>query len=104
MHTEFAQNFYMSVIHVARLLGIDVQNEPQYLWIAQQASQAQLESEEWKEFTNEQGKTMYYNIKSKVCVRLYYSFNVYIENTSNSSCHCKLFAYISAPKRFSTAS
>ena len=48
------------------MLGINVQEEPQYLWIAQQAVKAQVDSDEWKEYTNEQGRTMYYNLKNKV--------------------------------------
>ena len=56
----------MSEIQVARMLGINVQEEPQYLWIAQQAVKAQVDSDEWKEYTNEQGRTMYYNLKNKV--------------------------------------
>ena len=67
-----------SEIQVARLLGIDVANEPQYLWIAQMALKASIDPEEWKEFTNEHGQTMYYNLKLKVpsshssCIETFY--------------------------------
>lgn len=91
----------MSEIQIARMLGIDVQNEPQYLWIAQQAAKAQVSSDEWKEFTNEQGKTMYYNVKCKVCMSYIFVVKIYncIENSSHSSGYCNVFSHISTPER-----
>jgi hypothetical protein len=51
---------------IARLLGFDALQEPQYLWIARLASQHVIDPEEWKEFTNEKGQVVYYNTKLKV--------------------------------------
>jgi hypothetical protein len=56
----------MNIPHVASLLGIDPVTEPQYLWIANMAASAEVDPNEWKEFTNENGETMYYNLKLKV--------------------------------------
>lgn len=46
---------------VAELIGMDVVNEPQYMWIAEEASRATL-PEDWKELTNEDGDTLYYHM------------------------------------------
>merc|ERR1719389_563502 len=49
------------VVGLAEIIGMDVVNEPQYLWIAEEASRAPL-PEDWKELTNEDGDTMYYHM------------------------------------------
>jgi len=48
------------VVGIAELIGMDVVNEPQYLWIAEEASRARL-PEDWKELHNEDGDTLYYH-------------------------------------------
>lgn len=58
----------LDIPHVAGLLGIDAVNEPQYMWIANMASLSKIDPAEWKEFTDERGCTMYYNLKLKVGV------------------------------------
>lgn len=45
---------------ISRMIGIDVVREPQYLWIAEEASK-EIPPDEWRELVNEQGETMYYN-------------------------------------------
>ena len=55
----------MSHDQLLRLLGIDALTEPQLLWIAQLACAAAV-PEEWKEFTNDEKKTMFYNTRTKV--------------------------------------
>jgi hypothetical protein len=57
-------------IAVACMLGIDPVHEPQYLWIARRALDAAIDPEEWKEFTNEDGRLMYYNVKLKVSIHM----------------------------------
>lgn len=52
------------VIGVANLIGIDVINEPHFLWIAEQATRAPMPPD-WKEMTNEDGETLYYHVKEK---------------------------------------
>lgn len=49
------------VVGLAEIIGMDVVNEPQYLWIAEEASRAPL-PEDWKELTNEDGETLYYHM------------------------------------------
>lgn len=53
------------IIGVAKMLGIDCVNEPEYLWIAEQCARADLPSRDWRELTNEDGETMYYHLKTK---------------------------------------
>jgi|Transcript_43785 hypothetical protein len=52
------------VVGVANLIGIDVINEPHFLWIAEQATRAPMPPD-WKEMTNEDGETLYYHVKEK---------------------------------------
>jgi len=49
------------IIGLAEIIGMDVVNEPQYLWIAKEAAEARL-PEDWKELTNEDGETLYYHM------------------------------------------
>jgi hypothetical protein len=76
-------------IAVATLLGIDPVHEPQYLWIARRALGAQLDSTEWKEFTNEEGRLMYYNVKLKVFMHMDSACSL-TENPCSSSHHLSL--------------
>ena len=79
----------MNIPHVASLLGIDPVKEPQYLWIANMAASAEVDPNEWKEFTNDRGMTMYYNLKLKVwsiCMQYWTS-----ENSTNTPGHFNLF-------------
>lgn len=52
------------VVAIAEMIGMDVINEPQYLWIAVQAATAELPSD-WKELTNEDGEALYYHMIEK---------------------------------------
>lgn len=52
------------VVAIAEMIGMDVINEPQYLWIAVQAATAELPSD-WKELTNEDGESLYYHMIEK---------------------------------------
>merc|ERR1719226_200873 len=52
------------VVGIAEMLGIDMVNEPQFLWIAEEASKADM-PRDWKEMINEDGETVYYNTESK---------------------------------------
>ena len=74
-----------SVPHVATLLGIDPIKEPQYLWIAKMAARAVLDPTEWQEFTNEKGKTQYFNLKLKVRPHLIIRHFIDLENTKPPS-------------------
>ena len=65
-HKNFGMNKANDMPHVASLLGLDASSEPQYLWIAQMAAHSQVDPHEWKEFTNDRGQVMYYNLKLKV--------------------------------------
>ena len=52
------------LIKVSKLLGIDPVLEPQYLWIAQMACKAKADPE-WKEFTGDNGRVMYFNTRTQ---------------------------------------
>jgi len=52
------------LVGVAELIGMDVVNEPQYLWIAVQAAKSPMPLD-WKELTNEDGDTLYYHTIEK---------------------------------------
>mmetsp|Transcript_21347 Transcript_21347/g.45638 ORF Transcript_21347/g.45638 Transcript_21347/m.45638 type:complete len:426 (-) Transcript_21347:113-1390(-) len=52
------------VVGIAEMIGIDLVKEPQYLWIAEQASRAKM-PQDWKEFSNDDGETLYYHTKTK---------------------------------------
>ncbi|KAF4664531.1 Glutathione peroxidase 7 [Perkinsus chesapeaki] len=53
------------LVTVAKLLGMDPVAEPQCLWIAKEACKAKIDHKEWKEFTGQDGSTMYYNLITK---------------------------------------
>lgn len=46
------------------MIGIDPVEEPQFLWIAEQASRVKL-PQDWKMLTNEDGGRMYYHVPTK---------------------------------------
>lgn len=53
------------VVGIAEMLGMDLVNEPQFLWIAEEASKAEQYKEllqHWREMVNEDGETLYYNM------------------------------------------
>lgn len=52
------------VVGIADLIGMDVINEPQLLWIAEQASRSPMPPD-WRELTNEDGETLYYHKQTK---------------------------------------
>lgn len=52
------------IIGIADMIGIDLVNEPQYLWIAEEASRASI-PKDWKELTNEDGEVLYYHTKDR---------------------------------------
>jgi hypothetical protein len=52
------------IVGIAKLIGIDPVAEPQYLWIAEEASRAQLPID-WKELINQDGETMYYHVATR---------------------------------------
>jgi len=52
------------VVGIGELIGIDMVNEPQFLWIAEEASKADM-PRDWKEMLNEDGETIYYNTETK---------------------------------------
>mmetsp|Transcript_13899 Transcript_13899/g.11198 ORF Transcript_13899/g.11198 Transcript_13899/m.11198 type:complete len:86 (-) Transcript_13899:30-287(-) len=52
------------VVGIADMIGIDIQKEPQFLWIAEEASRAPIPPD-WKELINEDGETLYYHSKKK---------------------------------------
>ena len=67
VHEIFApMKFSEDIPSIARLLGFDASLEPQYLWIARLASEHVLDPDEWKEFTGDKGRVVYYNAKLKV--------------------------------------
>eukprot|EP00392_Amoebophrya_sp_AT5.2_P007683 g7698.t1 len=59
------------IVGVAKMLGIDAVNEPEYLWIAEQCAKAELPSKDWRELTNENGETMYYHVRTKRLQKLH---------------------------------
>lgn len=52
------------VVAIAEIIGIDIINEPQHLWIAEAASRAPL-PRDWKELMNEDGEKLYYHTKDR---------------------------------------
>lgn len=52
------------VVGIAEMIGIDPVHEPQYLWIAEQASRVKM-PKDWKVFLNEDGERMYWHQKTK---------------------------------------
>lgn len=52
------------VIGIASMIGIDLINEPQYIWIAEEASRSSMPPD-WKELNNEDGETLYYHVKDR---------------------------------------
>ena len=59
------------VVGIADMIGIDIVNEPQFLWIAEEASRAHIPPD-WKELNNEDGdwKELTSHIWSKFCRKL----------------------------------
>mmetsp|Transcript_5167 Transcript_5167/g.12410 ORF Transcript_5167/g.12410 Transcript_5167/m.12410 type:complete len:447 (-) Transcript_5167:44-1384(-) len=64
------------IVAIAELIGIDVINEPQYLWIAEEAAAAGSELakkekrdpefwREWQQLVNEDGEDVYYNVRER---------------------------------------
>jgi len=52
------------VIGIAEMIGIDLVNEPQFIWIAEQASRAPIPPD-WRELENDDGETMYYHTRDR---------------------------------------
>mmetsp|Transcript_63266 Transcript_63266/g.135967 ORF Transcript_63266/g.135967 Transcript_63266/m.135967 type:complete len:430 (+) Transcript_63266:90-1379(+) len=52
------------VVGIADMIGMDLINEPQFLWIAEEASRAEI-PKDWRELTNEDGEVMYYHMKDR---------------------------------------
>merc|ERR1719217_736050 len=52
------------IVGIAKLIGIDPVAEPQYLWIAEEASRAEI-PQDWKELINQDGETMYYHVATR---------------------------------------
>jgi len=50
------------VVGIAEMIGIDMVNEPQFLWVAEEASRAEMPPD-WTECVNEDGQTLYYHTK-----------------------------------------
>merc|ERR1719436_781383 len=53
-----------TVVGIAKLIGIDMVNEPQFLWIAEEASRAPM-PHDWKELTNQDVETLYYHTRER---------------------------------------
>jgi hypothetical protein len=70
---------FQGIPAIARLLGFDASQEPQYLWIARLASEHVIDPSEWKEFTNEKGQIVYYNVKLKA----WFAFNYKLSSFRN---------------------
>jgi hypothetical protein len=66
------------IIGVAQKLGIDVVNEPQYLWIAEEAARDAVEIY-WKEYINENGEVMYYNEQTKKLQKVHPTIDKYMQ-------------------------
>eukprot|EP00747_Dinoflagellata_sp_TGD_P161788 gnl/TRDRNA2_/TRDRNA2_178703_c0_seq1.p1 gnl/TRDRNA2_/TRDRNA2_178703_c0~~gnl/TRDRNA2_/TRDRNA2_178703_c0_seq1.p1 ORF type:complete len:415 (+),score=86.86 gnl/TRDRNA2_/TRDRNA2_178703_c0_seq1:128-1372(+) len=64
------------IIGVAKLIGIDLVKEPQFLWIAEEASEAEM-PEEWKEMINEDGEVMYFNKVTRQLQKVHPVINTY---------------------------
>jgi len=52
------------VVGIADMIGMDIVNEPQFLWIAEEASRQSIPPD-WKELTNEDGETLYYHTQDR---------------------------------------
>jgi hypothetical protein len=52
------------VVGIAKLIGIDMVNEPQFLWIAEEASRAPM-PHDWRELVNQDGETLYYHTRER---------------------------------------
>lgn len=52
------------IVGIAEMIGIDLAREPQFLWIAEDASRAVL-PQDWRELENEDGEKMYYHMKDR---------------------------------------
>eukprot|EP00927_Polykrikos_kofoidii_P076924 TRINITY_DN7393_c0_g1_i1.p1 TRINITY_DN7393_c0_g1~~TRINITY_DN7393_c0_g1_i1.p1 ORF type:complete len:420 (+),score=84.36 TRINITY_DN7393_c0_g1_i1:70-1329(+) len=52
------------IIGIGDAIGIDLVNEPQFMYIAEAASRAPL-PQDWKELTNEDGETMYFHTEDR---------------------------------------
>ncbi|CAK0829958.1 unnamed protein product [Prorocentrum cordatum] len=50
-------------VGIAEMIGMDIKNEPQFLWIAEEASRAAVPPD-WKELVNEDGETLYYHTRT----------------------------------------
>ena len=55
-----------------------VVNEPQYLWIAEEAAMAEIPPK-WKEFDNENGEIMYYNSATKKLQKVHPIIDKYMQ-------------------------
>merc|ERR1711861_68117 len=49
------------------MMGMDPVKEPQFMWIAEEASKADIQNppKEWRQFENEDGETLYYHTKER---------------------------------------
>jgi hypothetical protein len=66
------------IIGVARMIGIDVVNEPNFLWIAEEAASAPIPPD-WQEYENENGETMYYNKRTKKLQKIHPIIGKYMQ-------------------------
>jgi len=57
-------NSAANVIGIAQIIGIDIVNEPQHIWIAEAASRAPL-PQDWRQLQNEDGETLYFHTKDR---------------------------------------
>lgn len=55
------------IVKIAEMMGMDPVKEPQFLWIAEEASKADIQNppKEWRQFENEDGETLYYHTKER---------------------------------------
>jgi hypothetical protein len=52
------------IVGIAEMIGMDLVNEPQHLWIAEAASRAEL-PKDWKQLINEDGEVQYYHVRDR---------------------------------------
>ena len=90
---------FQGIPAIARLLGFDTSQEPQYLWIARLASEHVIDPSEWKEFTNEKGQIVYYNVKLKAWFAFNYKLSS-LETSNSSSNRIRVFENLPTTKRF----
>jgi hypothetical protein len=64
----YCMNHAHLIPHIASMIGIDPLREPEYLWIAEAALKATVDSSEWSEFNNSKGEVLYCNMKLNVCL------------------------------------